>query len=62
MLNLKSQMAVLNKKTRSSILTDRVTETMTAPYLSTSFDKGPKESLEEKLLIVNRHIDILKKK
>jgi hypothetical protein len=55
-------MAVLNNKSRRSMLTERVIDSRTLPHLSTTFENGPSESLEEKLLIVNRHIDILKKK
>jgi hypothetical protein len=55
-------MAVLNNKSRRSMLTDRGQETRTLPYLSESIEIVPKETITEKLLVVNRHLDILKKK
>ena len=63
MINLKSQMAVLNNKSRRSMLTDRAAqESRTLPYLSNSIEIVPKETTTEKLLVVHRHLDILKKK
>ena len=55
-------MAVLNNKSRRSMLTDRAQESRTLPYLSNSIEMVPKETTTEKLLVVHRHLDILKKK
>ena len=44
------------------MLTDRGQETRTLPYLSQSIEIVPKETITEKLLVVHRHLDILKKK
>jgi len=55
-------MAMLNNKSRKSMLTDRTMDSRTLPHISGSFEIASRESLDEKLLIVNRHIDILKKK
>ena len=44
------------------MLTERVQETRTLPFISQSIEIIPKETTTEKLLVVHRHLDILKKK